>query len=159
MKTPCEADEVIKLLNGRWFAKKKISAETWDGKTKYEIEESEAERDKRLKKWGSFLETDDKEGSNSENMDTEVNKNIESESTKLHASTESSESTGGQMKSSSSSPENKMQPQTSTESTEGLVNTSVEMEEVIGENGDKSSVVSMCNDKSTISQNEDDKNG
>jgi hypothetical protein len=38
MKAPCEADEVIKLLNGRWFAKKKVSAETWDGKTKYEIE-------------------------------------------------------------------------------------------------------------------------
>lgn len=156
MKTPCEADEVIKLLNGRWFAKKKVSAETWDGKTKFEIEESEAERDKRLKKWGSFLESDDKERSNSENMDTEVSKNIESESTKLHASTES---TGGQMKSSSSSPENKTQPQTSTESTEGLVNTSVEMEEVIGEEGDKSSLVSICNDKSAISQNENDKNG
>jgi hypothetical protein len=25
MKAPCEADEVIKLLNGRWFAKKKVS--------------------------------------------------------------------------------------------------------------------------------------
>lgn len=59
MKTPCEADEVIKLLNGRWFAKKKITAETWDGKTKYDIEESEAERDERLKKWGEFLEKDE----------------------------------------------------------------------------------------------------
>lgn len=159
MKTPCEADEVIKLLNGRWFAKKKVSAETWDGKTKYEIEESEAERDKRLKTWGSFLESDDKKGSNSENMDTEVNKNIESESTKLDASAESSESTGGQMKSSSGSPESKTQPQTSTESTEALVNTSGEMEEVIGDKGDKFSVVSICNDNSAISQNENDKNG
>lgn len=158
MKTPCEADEVIKLLNGRWFAKKKVSAETWDGKTKYEIEESEAERDKRLKKWGSFLESDKKDGSKSENMDTEVNKNIasESESTKLHTS---SESACGQMKSGSGSPESKMQPQASTDSTDSLVNTSVEMEEVTGEKGDKSSEVSICNDKSAISQNEEDKNG
>ncbi|XP_063404003.1 17S U2 SnRNP complex component HTATSF1-like [Mytilus trossulus] len=59
MKTPCEADEVIKLLNGRWFAKKQITAESWDGKTKYDIEESEAERDERLKKWGEFLEKDE----------------------------------------------------------------------------------------------------
>jgi hypothetical protein len=51
----------------------------------FHFQESEAERDKRLKKWGSFLESDDKEGSNSENMDTEVSKNIESESTKLDA--------------------------------------------------------------------------
>jgi hypothetical protein len=30
---------------------------------------------------------------------------------------------------------------------------------VIGDKGDKSSVVSICNDKSAISQNENDKNG
>lgn len=30
-----EADLCIKLLNNRWFGKRQITAETWDGKTKY----------------------------------------------------------------------------------------------------------------------------
>lgn len=54
------ADQCVQALNGRWFAKKRISAEAWDGKTKYEIEESTAERDERLKKWSDFLEADEK---------------------------------------------------------------------------------------------------
>ncbi|XP_066991780.2 17S U2 SnRNP complex component HTATSF1 isoform X2 [Anabrus simplex] len=32
-----EADTCIKLLNGRWFCQRKITAETWDGKTKYKF--------------------------------------------------------------------------------------------------------------------------
>lgn len=53
-----QADACIAAMNGRWFAKRQISAESWDGKTKYEIQESEAERDERLKKWEQYLETD-----------------------------------------------------------------------------------------------------
>jgi len=34
-KTPEEADRCIEVLHGRWFASKKITAETWDGVTKY----------------------------------------------------------------------------------------------------------------------------
>jgi HIV Tat-specific factor 1 len=30
-----EADECVKLLNNRWFGQRKITAENWDGKTKY----------------------------------------------------------------------------------------------------------------------------
>ena len=51
-----DADKCIAAFNGRWFAKKKIIAETWDGKTKYHIEESEEEKNKRLKQWEVFLE-------------------------------------------------------------------------------------------------------
>lgn len=34
-KTPEEADACIQVLHGRWFAGQKITAETWDGTTKY----------------------------------------------------------------------------------------------------------------------------
>lgn len=34
---PSEAEACIKLLNGRWFGKRKITAELWDGKTKYQL--------------------------------------------------------------------------------------------------------------------------
>ncbi|KAK7866416.1 hypothetical protein R5R35_008943 [Gryllus longicercus] len=59
-REPEEADECIKLLNGRWFGQRKISAETWDGKTKYKIVETEEEKQKRLQGWNKFLE-DEKE--------------------------------------------------------------------------------------------------
>lgn len=55
-KEPEMADACIEAMNNRWFAKRQISAESWDGKTKYEIQESEAERNERLKKWEQFLE-------------------------------------------------------------------------------------------------------
>ena len=34
-KTPEEADQCVQALHGRWFAGQKITAETWDGVTKY----------------------------------------------------------------------------------------------------------------------------
>lgn len=34
-REPAEAQACIQLLNGRWFSQRKISAEIWDGKTKY----------------------------------------------------------------------------------------------------------------------------
>ena len=44
-------------LHQRWFAKRRILAATWDGQTKYEVEETEKEREERLKKWENFLVT------------------------------------------------------------------------------------------------------
>lgn len=55
-KEPEEADQCITVFNGRWFAKRKLTAETWDGKTKYEIQETAEEREARLKKWQNYLE-------------------------------------------------------------------------------------------------------
>ena len=43
----------------RWFAKRQLVAEIWDGKTDYKVEETDKERDARLKKWQEFLEDDD----------------------------------------------------------------------------------------------------
>ncbi|XP_071452233.1 17S U2 SnRNP complex component HTATSF1 [Hetaerina americana] len=54
---PEEADICVKLLNGRWFGQRRLVAETWDGKTKYRIEETEEEKEKRLQNWAKFLET------------------------------------------------------------------------------------------------------
>lgn len=55
-KEPEEADSCIAALNGRWFAKNRVIATTWDGKTKYDIVETEEERTKRLQEWEAFLE-------------------------------------------------------------------------------------------------------
>ncbi|XP_014787072.1 HIV Tat-specific factor 1 homolog [Octopus bimaculoides] len=55
-REPEEADECIVALNGRWFAQKKIVAETWDGKEKFDIAETEEERQDRLNKWQQFLQ-------------------------------------------------------------------------------------------------------
>ena len=56
---PEMADECINLMNGRWFAARQLKAETWDGKTKYKVVETEEERQKRLKNWEKFLEQEE----------------------------------------------------------------------------------------------------
>lgn len=52
-----EADMCVEYMNQRFLGKRRLLAATWDGKTKYDVEESEAEREERLKKWVEFLET------------------------------------------------------------------------------------------------------
>ena len=47
MREPEEADVCLEAVNGRWFGGKQLLASTWDGKTKYEIEETDAEREAR----------------------------------------------------------------------------------------------------------------
>lgn len=56
-REPEEADACVSLLNGRWFGQRKITAETWDGKTKYKVAETDAEVQQRLQKWNKFLES------------------------------------------------------------------------------------------------------
>jgi HIV Tat-specific factor 1 len=55
MTTPEEADAVVTLFNNRFFGGKRISAFLWDGVTKYKIEETDAQREERLKKWENFI--------------------------------------------------------------------------------------------------------
>lgn len=50
-----EADVCIQALNGRWFGGRKLSAETWDGTTKYRASESSKDEAERLKQWEDFL--------------------------------------------------------------------------------------------------------
>lgn len=50
------ADKCVELMNGRFFAGRKLDAVLWDGKTKYKTVETEEEIEKRIKKWDEFLE-------------------------------------------------------------------------------------------------------
>lgn len=61
MKEPEQADAVVQLINGRWFGKRQITAEIWDGRTKYKIAETDADINKRIDKWGKFLEGNEDE--------------------------------------------------------------------------------------------------
>merc|ERR1712083_170370 len=57
--SPEEADIAISMLDGRLFGKDKImKAYTWDGKTKYKVNETEEEEKERLAKWDQFLAED-----------------------------------------------------------------------------------------------------
>ncbi|KAL3274889.1 hypothetical protein HHI36_019671 [Cryptolaemus montrouzieri] len=56
MGNPEEADEVVKLLNGRFFSKRQLIAEIWDGKTKFKIAETDSQISQRIDKWDKFLE-------------------------------------------------------------------------------------------------------
>lgn len=77
MRDPEEADAAVALLNGRWFCQRLLSAEIWNGKTKYKyttniyfslldnyhllfrrIAETDAQLSKRLTDWDKFLDDD-----------------------------------------------------------------------------------------------------
>lgn len=58
-KDPEEADACVQLFNNRWFNQRRITAETWDGKTKYRVAESAEETEARLAKWTKFLESEE----------------------------------------------------------------------------------------------------
>ncbi|OQV19370.1 HIV Tat-specific factor 1 [Hypsibius exemplaris] len=49
------ADACVARMNGRWFAGRQLSAAAWDGKSKYKVEETPEEEEKRLGNWEDFL--------------------------------------------------------------------------------------------------------
>ena len=51
-----DADKCIELMNGRFYEGRKLDAQHWDGKTKYKVQETEEEAEKRMAKWDQFLE-------------------------------------------------------------------------------------------------------
>ena len=57
-RQPEEADACIAAVHRRWFDGRTLEAEAWDGRTKYVIQESQEEMEKRLNKWHSFIEED-----------------------------------------------------------------------------------------------------
>lgn len=59
MADPDEADLVVQMMHRRYFGKRMLSAELWDGKTKFKRQETEDESSQRLSKWDEFLEQDD----------------------------------------------------------------------------------------------------
>ncbi|XP_030750103.1 HIV Tat-specific factor 1-like [Sitophilus oryzae] len=60
MAQPEEADQVVVMLNGRWFMKRQLTAEIWDGKTKFKIAETDSQISQRLDGWDKYLEGDEK---------------------------------------------------------------------------------------------------
>ncbi|KAJ8396522.1 hypothetical protein AAFF_G00018280 [Aldrovandia affinis] len=55
-KEPEDADVCQLALEGRWFGGRKLSAQLWDGVTDYQVEETNREREERLKGWSNFLD-------------------------------------------------------------------------------------------------------
>ncbi|BFF99197.1 HIV Tat-specific factor 1 homolog [Drosophila madeirensis] len=55
MSSPEEADLVIQMMQGRFFGQRQLSADHWDGQTKYKIDESAVEAHQRLSKWDEYL--------------------------------------------------------------------------------------------------------
>merc|ERR1712218_164867 len=54
-KEVSEADMAVEMLNGRMFGRKVMEVATWDGRTKYKMEESKEEEAKRLEEWENYL--------------------------------------------------------------------------------------------------------
>ncbi|XP_030065744.1 17S U2 SnRNP complex component HTATSF1 [Microcaecilia unicolor] len=59
-KEPDECDRCIQALHGRWFGGRQLHAETWNGVTDYQVEETSREREERLKGWETFLDPENK---------------------------------------------------------------------------------------------------
>jgi len=70
MGTPEEADQVVVVLNGRWFMKRQLTAEIWDGKTKFKIAETDSEISQRLEGWDKFLEGEEEPDSDKNKVDS-----------------------------------------------------------------------------------------
>lgn len=58
MSDHSESDLVVQMMNGRYFGQRKLTAELWDGKAKFKVEETEEEAKKRLQNWDKHLEDD-----------------------------------------------------------------------------------------------------
>ncbi|XP_014290410.1 17S U2 SnRNP complex component HTATSF1 [Halyomorpha halys] len=80
-KEPEAADACVQLLNNRWFGKRQITAETWDGKTKFKIAETDSEISERLDNWSNFLEGKEqkKEKEDEKKSDAVVVKSVETD--------------------------------------------------------------------------------
>lgn len=53
------ADECVSLMNGRFFDGRRLSAENWDGRTKYKVKETEEEEQRRIEEWNRYLEEEE----------------------------------------------------------------------------------------------------
>lgn len=80
-KTAEAASKCKESLNGRWFGGKTVEASIWDGNTDYQIEETDREREERLKKWENFLDSDTAEADVVEqSTSSESSENVPTES-------------------------------------------------------------------------------
>ncbi len=70
--SPAEADQAVAAMDGRIFhgSSRVMKVETWDGKTKYRVEETEEEEKERLANWDKFLEGDEGDSEKSQGQKT-----------------------------------------------------------------------------------------
>lgn len=59
MNDPEEADLVVQMMHKRYFGSRMLTAELWDGITKFKKNETDDENIQRLSKWSEFLEQGD----------------------------------------------------------------------------------------------------
>lgn len=52
------ADKCVSLMNGRFYDGRQLSAENWDGRTKYKVKETEEEEKRRIEEWNKYLDED-----------------------------------------------------------------------------------------------------
>jgi len=51
-----EAEECLKAMNGRWFAKRQLEAFYYDDFTNYEVRETEEQAEERIKRFEDWVE-------------------------------------------------------------------------------------------------------
>lgn len=61
-------------MNGRWFAKRQLIAEYYDGFTNYDVRESDEQEEERIKKWHAWLDAGDEKN---QKKGAEEKKNVE----------------------------------------------------------------------------------
>ncbi|XP_055914138.1 uncharacterized protein LOC129947559 isoform X2 [Eupeodes corollae] len=83
MADPEQADLVIQMMNGRFFGQRKLTAETWDGKTKYKVAETEEEIQARINKWDKYLEKGEANEKDDDDDDETEDDESANESTKI----------------------------------------------------------------------------
>lgn len=54
-RRPTDALKCVERMNGRWYDRRQLKAEIWDGITDYRWRENEEDRNTRLKEWENWL--------------------------------------------------------------------------------------------------------
>uniref|UniRef100_A0A8R1IRI9 RRM domain-containing protein n=1 Tax=Caenorhabditis japonica TaxID=281687 RepID=A0A8R1IRI9_CAEJA len=66
--TTDESDNAVKYLNGRVVDGRRLTAELWDGKTKYKVEETEEEAERRHAEFEKYISGNEKKENDGEQV-------------------------------------------------------------------------------------------
>jgi len=83
-KEPSEADLAVQMLNGRMFGTRVMAVSTWDGRTKYKLDESKVEETERLQQWEKYLHEEDKMENTEEKIEDKTDEKMEEKETLEH---------------------------------------------------------------------------
>jgi RNA recognition motif-containing protein len=65
------AELTIQTMNGRYYGGSQLEVFEWDGVTNYQVEETEGEREQRLRQWESYISQENKD-SDTKHLNTEA---------------------------------------------------------------------------------------